>query len=905
MKNQSNFQGAEKEQAGIIDVRMYSERLDEISKDYGKVLDNLNLEYRKVDYYLQVGEITKVQGWILHISVIISQLPKLLEIVLPVLKQENVPFKIAANKNTASCFLDGVYGYERIGKVLCIYPSTDALALKLAQTLIKLTASFRGPKIPTNRFLGGAVYTRYGAFKPIVSQDANGIFGNYIYGSNQELIKDANSIPFSMPIGINWPFTSITADINDPQPASKLLNDSIRPVAIIKEDAKGNVIKGMYMKSWFRPKYCIIKEGIQNMYSDDYGRDIQDRLKWQFELHTDLAGTVPAPRVLDYFIVNGNAYLAMEFIKGESLEQRLLSIFNGTIWRQLPAVKRNTILNYLHQILVIIKKVHERGYVHRDLTPVNFLVNGKEQLIMIDLELMHKLKQEGASPPFMMGTPGYMSRQQENGDYPTIKDDIYGLGALMLVMFTGLKPALFDMKKHEALSERIDYFLGETTLSNLIASCLNDEPDLRPDLSVVIQCISQLGKGMNRLDSLPNAAAMKMENKLVKGIILQALECMVSRQMSNAEGIWYSPVHQTQPFIANADSAYSYYTGIYTGVAGPLYTIFSLQKAGCPVRNIYDQCHKANWNYLQKHGLSRISHLSTGLFFGTSGIALMLSRGLECGLLPDEGEIRSKIWECLERNPETLDLANGIAGQSLAIIQCLAFLPEDLAMSKLALFKETILQNQQNDGSWVMGATPEGKDVVMTGLAYGMAGIIISLLQLSTIDKDHRVKDAVVRALQWLQNNAQKKGTSIIWFASNIEKNIDLSLVNGVTGIALAFIKSFEIIQDPRYRQFAEKALVVHEPFLVSRTLNQAHGIAGIGEVYLEAARIFKNVEWQHRADWITGSLLRLSNLTEKNGIYWIADTVHSTADLMIGNSGIIYFLARYLEPEKYTFPLI
>ena len=135
----------------------------EFSKDneeYANLLKSFDLEFKPDEYYLLVGDIKQVQGWIIHVSVIISQFENLLNIVIPLLIREKTPFKIPSNREICKNIQFGHFGVIKIGKTLCIYPETDAKALSISKELIKLTHSFKGPVIPTDLCLGNVVYTR-------------------------------------------------------------------------------------------------------------------------------------------------------------------------------------------------------------------------------------------------------------------------------------------------------------------------------------------------------------------------------------------------------------------------------------------------------------------------------------------------------------------------------------------------------------------------------------------------------------------------------------------------------------------------------------------------------------------------------------------------------------------------
>ena len=62
------------------------------------------------------------------------------------------------------------------------------------------------------------------------------------------------------------------------------------------------------------------------MWSDEQGRDISDRLAWQWEVQKAWKGMVRIPDVYDLFKVDGDSYLALEYIKGKSLLARIQAV---------------------------------------------------------------------------------------------------------------------------------------------------------------------------------------------------------------------------------------------------------------------------------------------------------------------------------------------------------------------------------------------------------------------------------------------------------------------------------------------------------------------------------------------------------------------------------------------------
>ncbi len=261
---------------------------------YSEILQSFGIQYKSVEYHLQVGEITGTQGWILHLSVVLSQVQNSnLVKVIPLLLEENIAFKIPKDANVCDDLLIGNLGISQIGKIISIYPKDDMSALNLAKKLIELTQAYRGPAIPTDICLSNIVYTRYGGFAPIIRLDAT---GNkiYIYDQEGHLIKDSYFMPFQLPKSIFWPFSELRSI--SVANSKKLLKHIYKPISLLKADPRGNVYKGIYLKGLFNVKKCIIKQGYKYMNSDSAGRDIHDRLSWQRDLHNELARTVPFTR---------------------------------------------------------------------------------------------------------------------------------------------------------------------------------------------------------------------------------------------------------------------------------------------------------------------------------------------------------------------------------------------------------------------------------------------------------------------------------------------------------------------------------------------------------------------------------------------------------------------------------
>jgi len=106
------------------------------------------------------------QGWKLHVSATVRSAAGVLTRVLPLLSAEGARFKVASSLDAVAGLNTGWYGPTQVGKVVTVYPSDDAQAVRLAVALDRATEGLRGPRVPTDRQLrpGSLVHYRYGAF---------------------------------------------------------------------------------------------------------------------------------------------------------------------------------------------------------------------------------------------------------------------------------------------------------------------------------------------------------------------------------------------------------------------------------------------------------------------------------------------------------------------------------------------------------------------------------------------------------------------------------------------------------------------------------------------------------------------------------------------------------------------
>jgi len=160
----------------------------------------------------------------------------------------------------------------------------------------------------------------------------------------------------------------------------------------------------------------------------------------------------------------GGLYLAMEWLEGMTLSQRLAR----------KALSIDETLTLVRGLAEALGCAHARGMVHRDVKPGNiFLVDGeaeKVKLLDFGIARLRSASAEITRTGIVVGTPGYMAPEQARGDRDIdARGDVFSLGCVLFRCLTG-KSA----------------FAGADIVAVLTKVLLEDAPpvrSLRPDVS--------------------------------------------------------------------------------------------------------------------------------------------------------------------------------------------------------------------------------------------------------------------------------------------------------------------------------------------------------------------------------------------------------------------------------------
>lgn len=157
----------------------------------------------------------------------------------------------------------------------------------------------------------------------------------------------------------------------------------------------------------------------------------------RFTLEAQNQARVEHPNICKVFEVGdwqGQSYIAMQFVRGETLEFAA------------PGLSLLDKIKVMEAVAEAVHAAHRQGLIHRDLKPANIMVEAEERgpkPTILDFGLAKGLEATGLTVQgLVIGTTHYMAPEQARGDHDQVgrRTDVYGLGATLHKVLTGQAP---------------------------------------------------------------------------------------------------------------------------------------------------------------------------------------------------------------------------------------------------------------------------------------------------------------------------------------------------------------------------------------------------------------------------------------------------------------------------------
>ncbi len=204
----------------------------------------------------------------------------------------------------------------------------------------------------------------------------------------------------------------------------------------------------------------------------------------RFRAEAEAAAGLDHPNIIPIHEVGeheGRWFFSMKLVEGGTLAGRLRS--------GIPLPLREA-AELMSTIARAIQFAHRRGILHRDLKPANILLDGDGHPYLTDFGLAKKVGGDArlTVSGTILGTPAYMPPEQVRAEKNvTTAADVYGLGAILYEMITGLPPFLAS-NPHEIMRmvldrdpvrPRIHNARIDSDLETICLKCLEKEPERR------------------------------------------------------------------------------------------------------------------------------------------------------------------------------------------------------------------------------------------------------------------------------------------------------------------------------------------------------------------------------------------------------------------------------------------
>jgi eukaryotic-like serine/threonine-protein kinase len=223
--------------------------------------------------------------------------------------------------------------------------------------------------------------------------------------------------------------------------------------------------------------------------------------------------------VIDFLEHDGEEFIVMEFVEGESLRSRIL---HGKILEK-------DIIDYATQIADALAEAHRKGVTHRDIKPENLMITTSGRIKVMDFGLARQsggpqLTRDGGPA----GTVAYMSPEQARGEAVDFRTDIWSFGVVLYEACTLRLPfssdyeqaVIYAILNNDPPSPRLLDPEIPPPLEAIISRCLAKAPESR--YATMDDCVSDLRSlGAHSATSTASGTRLKIRTiRIVAAILL-------------------------------------------------------------------------------------------------------------------------------------------------------------------------------------------------------------------------------------------------------------------------------------------------------------------------------------------------------------------------------------------------
>jgi serine/threonine protein kinase len=835
--------------------------------------DQWNVTKSSIWFHASPGGNLPLQGWKIHVSATMLNAVNILRAVVPVMVDENVPFKFAADPVILQLLHGKRWPRGSAGKFITIYPRSSEHFLHLIQTVHSATQPEVGPYILSDRRYPDSkcVFYRYGSFAKRTILRVSGEKSACMVSPQGQNVPDVRKAWCVIPDWATDPFPGV----QKPRSEYKSLKGGRYEVnSVLHYSNAGGVYLGTDRETNAR---VVIKEGRPLVYLDSSAGDAIASLEKEYRILKKIEPAQIAPRPIDLFREWEHCFLVEEYLSGVELRHHATS---HAFPRFTDPTEENiceslsTFKSIFISLTRVLSTLHRYEIAFRDLSPSNVMVLPDGEVKLVDFEAACE---RGIDTPTNVFTPGFAAADQFASGFARFESDYFSLGALMLLYMTPVHPMIgLDGGALERFAASIadDYGLPDK-IRNTVLTLLSRDPLQRPKPALVIRNLKAPGK--NRALRIKEPAAFDKKE------CEQLLGNLTSFLLDTATYDRKDRLFPSDPkiFVTNP-------LGVAYGACGVAYAINRI--SGELPRQVSD--------WILNHEITA-EHYPPGLYIGMAGIAWTL---LELGF-QDRAE---EILIASRNHPllfESADLLYGLSGWGMANLKFYIALKEQTYLDRAVEAGEWILRKRLETDRGYYWNSSDGNFV---GLGHGSSGVSLFLLYLYLATGEVRFLQTGEGALRFDLSHAVPFCGALSW---PIQDRPGPTIVPywryGSAGVGTALLRFLHVTKDESLRPFLE-GIFKDTTRKYAVFPGKFFGLAGLGEFLLDLAAFESNSAQYLEAAFRVASGIRLFQINSKGPgpAFPGFDLWKISCDYASGGSGIGLFLNRLVKGAKSDFML-
>lgn len=725
------------------------------------------------------------QGWKIHISTKISDAIETLKRVVSYLNNENISFKIVADKQLLYLVNSKPFPRGGSGKFITIYPKDTENFKKILEDLYALLIDMNGPYILSDKRYKDCkvLYYRYGGLKGhlIVGNDGN--LTPMIYDGNGNLVVDERNPIYKLPDGIEE-----VIETNDEPECESYLEKNYNIDHVLHFSNTG----GVYFATDKNNNKVVIKEARRYTGYVDDNTDAVELLQHEYKILKELEHYGKTPKAIEIFEEWEHTFLVEEYLTGENFYTYCAN--NNPFYRCINEESTENIKKYIENIIDInlqivdfLKQLHSNDIAFVDLSANNVLIcDGTVKYV--DLEACININDN--SHKVQLATKGFSSSIFNKNIKAA---DLYSLGCLFFNQLNRhneligldskiISKTLSEIKNDCFLPDIYIDLIERLTNNNYVENINLDEIELilnkskdiiknyvqtintkNTDLKSLINIYNLAYDGYNSLFDYDNNPAIVPITPLIDNNI---------NLLTGASGVVSAKLHLDQSSDMTKDIAWLKNSikqslipnGLFTGKIGALWTLYD--------------CGEKEYVFseIEKDKNSIINMTNYNMIEGLAGIGLFY-------LYLYNNEKDNKYLKMSETIAEKI-LENAVALKSLNIVQSSNY------TYSINANEEKICWPEKNN------------QLIKFGYGYGASGISLFLIYMYKFTGNNKYLNKAEAALEtdlsYLKED-EKKAVGLPESSNNM-KTLFPYISRGTAGILLILSEFYKITKDDKYK---------------------------------------------------------------------------------------------------------